>query len=188
MRDPNSDTADKILSAAFKLFFRKGFARVSVDDIATQAGVTKRTVYYHFSSKDEIAGEVMSIRNGQMLSHFETWTKGAPPTPEGIVQSLFANLILWAQSDGWLGSGYSRIAAELADLRGHPARVAAASHKTAVEGWLASRLGEVGVTNAKQLAAQVMVLIEGGIGLTVIHNDPVYLRHAHKGAIVLVAC
>ena len=48
------DTKGRILSAAYRLFYKQGFSRVSVDAIADLAGVTKRTIYYHFDSKDEI--------------------------------------------------------------------------------------------------------------------------------------
>ncbi|TMJ24875.1 MAG: helix-turn-helix transcriptional regulator, partial [Alphaproteobacteria bacterium] len=45
-------TRRRILDAAYKLFRRKGFTRVSMDDIAAATGVTKRTLYHHFTSKD----------------------------------------------------------------------------------------------------------------------------------------
>ena len=50
------DTKGRILKSAYSLFRQQGFTRVSVDAIAEWAGVTKRTVYYHFKSKDDIVG------------------------------------------------------------------------------------------------------------------------------------
>ena len=47
-------TRARILDAAYGLFYRKGFGRVGVDEIAALAKVTKRTLYYHFTSKDEM--------------------------------------------------------------------------------------------------------------------------------------
>ena len=52
-------TKGKILKSAYTLFRQEGFTRVSVDAIADQAGVTKRTVYYHFESKDDIVADVL---------------------------------------------------------------------------------------------------------------------------------
>ncbi len=40
------------MQAANELFYARGFYRVSVDSISEAARVTKRTVYYHFNSKD----------------------------------------------------------------------------------------------------------------------------------------
>ena len=46
-------TREKILTAANRLFYAEGIGRVSVDAVADKAGVTKRTLYYHFRSKDD---------------------------------------------------------------------------------------------------------------------------------------
>lgn len=45
---------EQILNAAKKLFTNYGFKRVSMDEIASEAGVTKKTVYTYFSSKEEL--------------------------------------------------------------------------------------------------------------------------------------
>jgi AcrR family transcriptional regulator len=46
MRRSAADTRRKILEAAYDLFWRQGFLRVSMDDIAARAGLTKRTLYH----------------------------------------------------------------------------------------------------------------------------------------------
>ena len=48
-----------ILTSAYRLFHRHGFNRVSMDEIAAAAGVTKRTLYYHFRSKDSLLAAVL---------------------------------------------------------------------------------------------------------------------------------
>ena len=48
-------TRERIVAAAIKLFYGEGIRRVSMDAVAAKAGVTKRTLYYHFKSKDELA-------------------------------------------------------------------------------------------------------------------------------------
>lgn len=45
---------EQIIEAARKLFYKYGFKRVSVDEIAREAKVTKRTLYMYFKSKEEI--------------------------------------------------------------------------------------------------------------------------------------
>ena len=45
---------EQIIEAARKLFNKFGFKKVSMDEIAREAGVTKRTVYMYFSSKEEL--------------------------------------------------------------------------------------------------------------------------------------
>ena len=45
---------DKIVEAARKLFYKYGFKKVSMDEIANEAGVTKRTIYMYFKSKEDL--------------------------------------------------------------------------------------------------------------------------------------
>jgi AcrR family transcriptional regulator len=52
-------TRKRILDAAYGEFRRKGYARVGVDEIAAAAKVTKRTLYYHFDSKDALLAAVL---------------------------------------------------------------------------------------------------------------------------------
>ncbi len=45
---------DEVLDAALRLFVRNGFAATKVEDIATDAGLSKGAIYRYFSSKEEI--------------------------------------------------------------------------------------------------------------------------------------
>jgi len=47
-------TKRKIFETSMKLFAEKGYDATSIEDITTTVGVAKGTLYYHFSSKEEI--------------------------------------------------------------------------------------------------------------------------------------
>lgn len=47
-------TKRKIFEAAMELFAKKGYEGTSVDEITSVVGIAKGTLYYHFSSKEEI--------------------------------------------------------------------------------------------------------------------------------------
>jgi TetR/AcrR family transcriptional regulator, mexJK operon transcriptional repressor len=49
-----------IAQAALRLFLRDGFARTSVDAIAEEAGVSKRTIYNHYGDKENLFLSVVS--------------------------------------------------------------------------------------------------------------------------------
>jgi len=53
-------TRDKILSVANRLFSRFGFHKTSMDEIARIARKAKGSLYYHFTSKEELFKEVVS--------------------------------------------------------------------------------------------------------------------------------
>jgi len=48
-----------IVAAAIAEFRARGFESTSMDRIATEAGVSKRTVYNHFASKDELFSQIL---------------------------------------------------------------------------------------------------------------------------------
>ena len=50
---------DAIVGAAERLFLKRGFDGVSMDDLAEEAGVARRTLYNQFASKEEILREML---------------------------------------------------------------------------------------------------------------------------------
>ena len=51
---------DKILEKASKMFMSLGFKNVTMDDIANEMGISKKTIYQHFSNKTELVKETAS--------------------------------------------------------------------------------------------------------------------------------
>lgn len=53
---PSTEVAsrDAILDAALRLLPRHGYRKTTLDDLAAEAGVARRTIYLHFPSKEEI--------------------------------------------------------------------------------------------------------------------------------------
>lgn len=49
-----ANTRDAILDAAGELLGRNGYHKTTMDEIATQAGIARRTLYLHFRCKDDI--------------------------------------------------------------------------------------------------------------------------------------
>jgi AcrR family transcriptional regulator len=59
VKAPPDDTRRQILDAAAKLLRRNGYASTSLRDVAAATGMKAGSLYYHFSSKEEIAETVM---------------------------------------------------------------------------------------------------------------------------------
>jgi AcrR family transcriptional regulator len=165
-------TRRRILDAAYGLFYRNGFGRVGVDQVAARAGVTKRTLYYHFSSKDALLAAVLEQQHALAVARIRHWGDRLPRDPAAMLDALFGDLAAWSRRRGWAGAGFTRLVMELADLPGHPARAVASRHKRAIEDWLAAALGERGVADPGARAREVALLLEGTTALILIHRDP----------------
>jgi AcrR family transcriptional regulator len=187
MARTSEHTRERILAAAYGLLYQEGFARVGVDAIAAASGVTKRTLYYHFESKDALVAAVLEAQHDRALARIQGWANPSTNDPCELVDALFGKLAAWADEPKWAGSGFTRVAMELADLPGHPARVAARQHKAAVETWLAERLGGLNIAAPGETARGIMLLVEGCLSLILIHRDTSYAGSAAAAAKRLLA-
>jgi AcrR family transcriptional regulator len=175
-------TRQAILDAAYALFRRKGYTRVSMDEIAAAAAVTKRTLYYHFQSKDHLLAAVLEAQHRLALAAFRTFGDKLAGSPEDIVDALFRDLAAWSDKPRWAGSGFTRLVIELADLPGHPARVIARRHKALLEAHLAELLERANVDSPREKAREIWLLSEGAISLILVHRDRSYAAAAGRAA------
>jgi AcrR family transcriptional regulator len=179
-------TRQRILDAAYVLFRRKGYTRVSMDEIAAATRVTKRTLYYHFTSKDELLAAVLEAQHHLALAAFRTFGENLSGSPENIVDTLFRDLAVWSDEPRWAGSGFTRLVVELADLPGHPARKIARRHKALLEAYLAELFAKANVDQPHACAREVWLLSEGAISLILVHRDRSYAAAAAQAARKLI--
>jgi AcrR family transcriptional regulator len=184
-RDTRS-TREQIIQAADALFYGEGIRSASMDAIAAKAGVTKRTIYYHFPSKDDLIAAYLTARDEPTFARQAAWldeTKG--DLPEQVL-GLFENLARAMNTPRWKGCGFIRAAAELAAAPGHPARKVASSHKKRFEAWLEDRIARAGLSEPALRARQVMIILDGAAAQVLIHRDPAYALAAGQAAAALV--
>jgi AcrR family transcriptional regulator len=179
-------TRERILETAYQLFYERGFARISMDAVAARAGVTKRTLYNHFTSKDALLGEILKRQSALAVARIRTWATQQEGTAADLVESIFAGLEKWSARKRWEGSGFTRLALELADLPGHPARTAARRHKATIERVLAGEFRRLGQPRPDAAARTVVLLTEGATVLTLIHGDAAYIAAAGQAARVVL--
>src|SRR5438067_9752738 len=61
---------EAIVEAAERLFLERGFGSVSMDDLASAAGVARRTLYNQFAGKEEIFREMLRSVSAQLETAF----------------------------------------------------------------------------------------------------------------------
>jgi hypothetical protein len=103
-------------------------------------------------------------------------------SPAAIVDTLFAELKVWADKPRWAGSGFTRLVIELADLPGHPARKIARRHKMEIERFFTELLMKAEVPLPREVAREIWLLSEGAISMILVHADTSYAAAAAKAA------
>lgn len=180
------NTREHIVSAAARLFYAEGIRAVSVDAIAEAAGLTKRTLYYHFKSKDELIAAYLEERDQPNLKLFQKWFTETDGDVASKIEAIFLNLARAARHPKWKGCGFLRTSAELANMPGHPAIRIGAAHKKKFEDWLRQSFETEGLAEAARLARQILLLLDGSFAVVLLHRDPSYMETAGVAAATLV--
>ncbi len=180
-------TRDRIISAAAKLFYEEGIGRVSIDAIAGRVGVTKRTLYYHFASKDELVAAYLEGRDQPNLTLFAKWFDETEGDLADKIQGIFSNLERSARHPKWRGCGFLRTSVELVGTPGHPAIEIGTRHKKKFEYFLQGVLESGGVRDPLGVARQISILLDGSFAVVLLHRDPSYMKNAGAAAHTLVS-
>ncbi|OYR13424.1 bacterial regulatory, tetR family protein [Brucella thiophenivorans] len=169
------------------MFHAEGIRDVSVDTVAQNAGLTKRTLYYHFSSKDDLIAAYLEARDQPNLLLFQRWFAETEGSVADKVRGIFLNLARSAKHPKWKGCGFLRTSVELIQFPGHPAMIAARIHKMRVEDWLCSIFEEQQAPDeARILARQIILLLDGAFAVVLLHRDENYMLCAGEAAAQLI--
>ncbi|SEH02260.1 regulatory protein, tetR family [Nonomuraea solani] len=112
--------ARRVLEAAGRLFYERGIHAVGVDLIAAEAGVTKKTLYDRFGSKEQIVVEYLADRDERWRAFLAQRLDAAGPAPAARVLAVFDASRAWSEENGSKGCSMVNAHAEISDPS-HPA-------------------------------------------------------------------
>jgi AcrR family transcriptional regulator len=168
---------ERILETAGRLFYGQGIRAVGVDTIAAEIGISKRTLYNYFPSKDEL---VVAY-----LSRYCIAPKTSDrPLFEQILY-MFDWLGRWFASDTFRGCRFVNAIAELGDAT-HPGTKIAVAFKEQRRLWLRDALTRLNAADPEVLATQIAILAEGAIVAALVRGDPGMAAAAKQAARVLL--
>lgn len=156
---PQSDREDMILDAAFHAFAGYGYRRVTMEDIAAGAGLSRTALYQYFRNKEDIFRSLSARYFETCLMDMDRALQGTGPAAQ-VLQSAFA------AKDGKfmdvvLGTPHGR---ELLDagfsLAAEVAGRAEAQMAALLAGWIA-RQGTAGLGDPALIATTVMAALKG---------------------------
>jgi AcrR family transcriptional regulator len=169
--------AQRILAAADKLFYTQGIRAVGVDAVAAEAGVSKRTLYNHYPSKDALIAAYLTAR-------FRQITPSDAPAREQLL-GAFDRLERILADGSFRGCPYVNAVIELGDPK-HQAAGIAVQFKEQRRVWYRALLERMGIRDADALATQLQLLAEGALAAALVRGDPSLARSARAAAEVLI--
>jgi AcrR family transcriptional regulator len=168
---------DRILETADRLFYLQGIRAVGVDTIAAEIGISKRTLYNHFPSKDALISAYLARR-------FVAPRPSQKPPAEQIL-GTFDSLERRFSAKDFRGCPFVNAVAELGSEDQSVRRIAVA-FKESRRLWFRDLLLQLGVADAEGLATQLTLLVDGSIAQDLVRNDPAMARAAKQAATVLL--
>jgi AcrR family transcriptional regulator len=168
---------ERILETADLLFYQRGIRAVGVDTIAAEIGISKRTLYNHFPSKDELIAAYLAGR-------FTRAPASDKPPVEQIL-GTFDRLERGFAAKGFRGCPFVNAVAELG-TEDQSVRKIAIAFKESRRLWFRDLLQQLGVADAEGLATQLTLLVDGAIAQDLVRNDPSMARAAKQAAKVLL--
>jgi AcrR family transcriptional regulator len=173
---------ERILDTADRLFYLKGIRAIGVDTVAAEIGISKRTLYNHFPSKDALISAYLERR---FLQHTPP-DKRSEKSPIEQILGTFDSLERRFSAKDFRGCPFVNAVAELgADAK--PVRKIAIAFKESRRLWFRDLLIQLGVSNAEALATQLVLLVDGSIAQDLVRDDPAMARAAKEAAKVLLA-
>ena len=132
---PAVSKREQIVTHALKLFYRDGFNATGVERICTDAGVSKKTLYNHFKSKDELVLATLRARDGLFRNRIMRDTEKLGTTPRERLLAIFDVHDSWFNEKDFSGCMFINAAAEFSS-EDDPNHIVCAEHKRLVRDYL----------------------------------------------------
>lgn len=176
---------ERLLEATAQLTYANGITATGVDAIARRAGVTKRTLYQHFPSKDALVGEALAMLDEPTMTRFRKAVERQMSAGSRPVDALFIVLRRTFEQPAFRGCAFLNAGLEMRDAE-HPVRAAVRSHTDSRRDFIKELVEAEGVTD-ELAAAGVSILVEGAFALAASRRDPAALDRASDSAELLLA-
>ncbi|MEW2398935.1 helix-turn-helix domain-containing protein [Streptomyces sp. NPDC046862] len=177
--------ARRVLEAAGRLFYQRGLHAVGVDLIAAEAGVTKKTLYDRFGSKEQIVVEYLADRDERWRGFLAPRLEAAG-TPRDRVLAVFDASRDWMEEHGSRGCSMVNAHAEIDDPA-HPASTVITGQKAWMLTLFTDLVRPLAPDAAEDLGRALMLLHEGALVAHGLRIFPRPLEEARERARLLLA-
>jgi AcrR family transcriptional regulator len=158
-----NEMRERILETADRLFYSQGIRAVGVDTVAAEIGISKRTLYNYFPSKDELIVAYLQRRLRPMPA------SNLPPAEQ--ILGNFERLERTFSAGVFRGCPFVNAVAEIKESS-HAANKVAFAFKEQRRLWFRDLLAKLKVKDPDTLALQLQILADGAIAAALVRGDP----------------
>jgi AcrR family transcriptional regulator len=158
----NSSKRGIILHTANRLFESAGFYATGVDQIASESGVTKRTLYKQFGSKEGLIEAVLRQHHQDMMERVRAGVLAVDASGADRLMACFDLYRDWFARPNFSGCIFIKTINEFGGCSPRLSSIAQES-KRAMRDFMVELAVEAGVSEPQKLAEQLHLLLEGSI-------------------------
>lgn len=178
----DTDVREQIVGAADGLFYSQGIGAVGMDAVRDAAGVSLKTIYKQFPSKEQLVLGVLAHRH-------QLWTSGIDgavaqaDTPRDRLLAVYDHLANWFDEDDFRGCGFINAFGELGATSPAVA-IAVRDHKLSFQAYIDRLVADAG--GPAELGPQLAILAEGAQTTAAISGVPDAAGVARAAALTLI--
>jgi AcrR family transcriptional regulator len=175
----------QLITTALELFGKNGIHATGIDAIAERSGVTKKTLYAHFRSKEELVLAVLRHYDGMARKEFMRRVETGGKTPKARLLAIFDFAERWFQQSNFYGCLFINTIGEYSD-NNTPIRQICRDYKKLVKAYILSLCEQAGAANPQELAEELALLLEGATVTAQISKNPKTAKIAKRVAQALI--
>ncbi|MER7078376.1 transcriptional regulator, TetR family [Saccharopolyspora kobensis] len=175
----------RVLDVAAELFYAEGIHAVGVEAIAAGAGVTKKTLYACFGSKERLVTAYLVERDQRWREWVRNWVAERASGPRDELLAVFDALGAWMDRAGFRGCAFVNALAEMPEPD-HPGRAVVIGQKRWMRDYFEELATLAEVAEPAQFADSALLLYEGAT-IVASADIPGAVEHARRTAEVLLA-
>ena len=176
---------DQLIQTALELFAKNGIHATGVDSIVEQSGVTKKTLYAHFRSKEELVLAVLRQYDELARNDFMRRVESGGKTPRARLLAVFDFAERWFQQSNFYGCLFINTIGEYSD-KGTPIRQICKEYKKLVKGYIRELCEQGGASDPQGLAEELAMLLEGATVTAQVSQNPKTAKIAKRAAKALI--
>lgn len=158
----SEELRERLVWGAGDVFYAEGINATGVQRISEALGISKKTMYELFSSKDHLVAASLAARDEQILSDLTGAAEDAGSDPRNQIVGLFAAIEPMLVADGARGCPFLNACAEIADPS-HPAHRIAAEHKEKLRRWLERRVRSARMAKPRAVSVRLILIFDGAM-------------------------
>ena len=167
---PTSQRREHLIDTAIGLFAQSGFHATGIDTILEKSGVSKKTLYRHFRSKDELILAALKKYDGLFRNGFMRQVEESAEPPRERLLAVFDVAETWFRRNNFFGCLFINAIGEYSGAD-TPIRQACKEFKAMMRHFIHELCVEAKVPDPAALAEELALLFEGATVTAQISQD-----------------